>query len=234
MSLPTAVAIRHVGFEDLGAFRMPLERAGYRIHYYDAGIDELWTLEPVKTELVIVLGGPIGAYEEEKYPFLHDELDLLAQRIAAGKPTIGICLGAQLLARALGARVYPAREKEIGFAPVALTDDGRASCLAAIDGAPVLHWHGDTFDLPEGAVRLASTTVCENQAFAHGRNLIGFQFHPEAGSDGFERWLIGHAHELATAGKDIGQLRADHQRLAPGLRQRAAACLETWLAQIGP
>lgn len=233
MSLPTAVAIRHVGFEDLGAFQAPLERAGYRIHTYDAGVDELWTLEPVKTELVIVLGGPIGAYEDVQYPFLSEELDLLTQRIAAGRPTIGICLGAQLLARALGARVYPAREKEIGFAPVTLTAEGRASCLAGFDGAPVLHWHGDTFDLPDGAVRLASTAVCENQAFAHGRNIIGFQFHPEAGSDGFERWLIGHAHELAAAGKDVGQLRAEYRRLAPDLKRRAVTCLETWLGRIG-
>ncbi|CEJ11637.1 GMP synthase [glutamine-hydrolyzing] [bacterium YEK0313] len=232
MSLPTAVAIRHVGFEDLGAFAEPLERAGYRIHYYDAGIDELWTLEPVKTELVMVLGGPVGAYEEAHYPFLREELDLLAQRLAAGRPTLGICLGAQLMARALGARVYPAREKEIGFAPVALTAEGRASCLAAFDGVPVLHWHGDTFDLPGGAVRLASTALCDNQAFSFGHNAIGFQFHPEAGGEGFERWLIGHAHELAAAGKDVAQLRADHRRLGPDLRRRAVACLESWLGQI--
>jgi GMP synthase (glutamine-hydrolysing) len=122
MSLPTAVAIRHVAFEDLGAFAMPIERAGYRVHYYDAGTDALWTLEPVKTELVIVLGGPIGAYEDEVYPFLREELDLLTERLAAGRPTLGICLGAQLMARALGARVYPGAAKEIGFAPLTLTD----------------------------------------------------------------------------------------------------------------
>jgi GMP synthase (glutamine-hydrolysing) len=234
MSLPTAVAIRHVAFEDLGAFQAPIERAGYRVHYYDVGIDELWTLESVKTELVIVLGGPIGAYEDDKYPFLREELDILEQRLAAGRPTIGICLGAQLMARALGAHVYPGPEKEIGFKPISLTEEGRASCLACFDDATVLHWHGDTFDLPEGALRLASTAVCENQAFAYGPNAIGFQFHPEAGGAGFERWLIGHASELGQAGKNVVRLRADHDALAPGLERRATRCIESWLAQLCP
>lgn len=232
MSLPTAVAIRHIAFEDLGAFQAPIERAGYRVHYYDVGIDELWTLEPVKTELVIVLGGPIGAYENDKYPFLRDELDLLEERLAAGRPTLGICLGAQLIARALGARVYPGPGKEIGFAPLTLTDDGRASCLAPFDSEPVLHWHGDTFDLPAGATRLASTLACENQAFAYGPNALAVQFHPEAGADGFERWLIGHALELDQAGKDVVSLRAEHQALAADLKRRAESCLTDWLGQL--
>lgn len=232
MSLPTAVAIRHVAFEDLGAFRAPIERAGYRVHYYDVGVDPLWTLEPVKTELVIVLGGPIGAYEDDKYPFLREELDLLEERLTAGRPTLGICLGAQLMARALGARVYPGPAKEIGFSPLSLTDDGRTSCLASFDGEPVLHWHGDTFDLPEGAVRLASTAVCDNQAFAYGPNALAVQFHPEAGGSGFERWLIGHALELAQVGIDVGKLRAEQATLSGDLMRRAEASIASWLGQL--
>lgn len=230
--LKTAVAIRHLAFEDLGCFEPVLTRAGYKVHYYDIGIDELWTLEPVKTELVIVLGGPIGAYDDDKYPFLRDELDVLEERLSAGRPTIGICLGAQLMARALGARVFPGREKEIGFAPLTLTEGGRASCLSMFDNEPVLHWHGDTFDLPDGATRLASTAVCENQAFAFGRNAIGMQFHPEAGADGFERWLIGHAIELSQSGKSVQALRDEHLALAPGLQGRAAQCLDSWLGEL--
>lgn len=234
MSLPTAVAIRHVAFEDLGAFQAPIERAGYRIHYYDIGIDELWTLEPVKTELVIILGGPIGADEEDKYPFLRDELDILEERLKAGRPTLGICLGAQLMARALGAPVYPGSAKEIGFAPLTLTEEGKASCLATFEGGPVLHWHGDTFDLPKDCVRLASTPLCENQAFAHGRNALGVQFHPEAGADGFERWLIGHTIELAQAGVDVPALRAEQAALRAALKQRAEASVAAWLGQLVP
>lgn len=232
MLLPTAVAIRHIAFEDLGVFQAPIERAGYRVHYYDVGIDELWTLESVKTELVIVLGGPIAAYEDDKYPFLREELDILDQRLAAGRPTLGICLGAQLMARALDARVYPGPAKEIGFKPLTLTEDGRASCLAPFDGEPALHWHGDTFDLPQGAVRLASTAVCDNQAFAYGRNALAVQFHPEAGGDGFERWLIGHAVELAQADIDVGKLRAEQAALSADLKRRAEASVTAWLEQI--
>lgn len=230
--LQTVVAIRHLAFEDLGCFEPVLIRAGYKVRYCDVGIDALWTLEPVKAELVIVLGGPIGAYEDEKYPFLRDEIDILKQRLAAGRPTIGICLGAQLMARALGAEVYPGPEKEIGFTPIHLTEEGRASCINVFDQAPVLHWHGDTFDLPDGAARLASTPICANQAFAYGRTAIAFQFHPEAGADGFERWLIGHAMEISVAGKSVESLRADHQALAPELKRRATTCLQDWLGQL--
>jgi len=232
--LKTAVAIRHLAFEDLGCFAPALARAGYKVHYFDVGVDELWALEPVKTDLIVVLGGPIGAYEDDKYPFLTEEVDILEQRLRVGRPTIGICLGAQLMARALGAKVYPGPEKEIGFAPLTLTAEGRASCLAAFSDASVLHWHGDNFELPDGAIRLASTAICENQAFAFGRNAIAFQFHPEAGAHRFERWLIGHAVELHQAGRAVEQLRAEHKALGPDLGRRAAACLEGWLAQIEP
>lgn len=234
MALRTAVALRHVHFEDLGAFVQPIEDAGYKLHVYDAGWNELWTPDPIGTELLVVLGGPIGAYEEDKYPFLRDETDLLERRLAAGRPTIGICLGAQLMARALGARVYPSQAKEIGWAPIALTEAGRRGPLGRLEDGPVLHWHGDTFDLPEGAERLASTPVCENQAFAYGRNALGFQFHPEADGKGFERWLIGHAVEIAAAGLSVAELRADTDRFAAEAAQRGRACLADWLGGLAP
>lgn len=230
--LKTAVAIRHLAFEDLGCFGPVLERAGYKVHYYDAGVDELWTLDPLTTGLIVVLGGPIGAYEEEKYPFLTEELQLIERRLACGKPIFGVCLGAQLMARVLGAKVYPGPAKEIGFSELTLTDAGRRSCLNVFEGGPVLHWHGDRFDLPEGAEALASTEICPVQAFSYGANAFGAQFHPEAGGEGFERWLIGHTIELGAAGVDVPRLRADNEHWGPILKPRAEACLETWLRNL--
>lgn len=226
----TAVVIRHVAFEDLGAFRAPLEAAGFGVEYLDVGLHDLARLDALAPSLLVVLGGPISVYEETRYPFLVDEIALLERRLAADRPTLGICLGAQLMARALGANVAPGAHKEIGFGPLALTDAGRESCLAALDGHPVLHWHGDRFEIPAGATRLASTPLCDNQAFSRGPNALALQFHPEAGVDGFfERWLIGHTIELANAGVDVPKLRAEHDALAAGLRQRGEACITRWL-----
>ena len=129
-------------------------------------------------DLVVVLGGPIGAYEQEDYPFIADEIAILRARVAANRPTLAICLGAQILAQALGARVY-AGTKEIGWAPLKLTEAGQRSVLRDIgrDATPVLHWHGDTFDLPDGADRLASTPECANQAFSLGATLALMKNH---------------------------------------------------------
>ena len=228
----SALVVRHLAFEDLGHFAPVLADKGYSISYFDVGLDAFDAAEFAAAGLLIVLGGPIGVYEEDKYPFLTQEIELIRARLAAKRPTLGICLGAQLMARALGARVYPGPAKEIGFSPLTLTDAGRASCLSVFEGKPVLHWHGDTFDLPAGATLLASTEICTQQAFSLGRNAIGFQFHPEAGAVGFERWLIGHTCELAAAGKSIPALRADYERLAPQLATPAEACLRRWLSQL--
>ncbi len=227
-----ALAIQHVGFENLGCFAPVLEQAGYAVSYREVGLHGLDAGEAATADLLIVLGGPIGAYEDGKYPFVGAEAGMLRSRLAARRPTMGVCLGAQLMARALGARVYPGPEKEIGFAPVQLTAEGRASCLAVFAHHPLLHWHGDTFDLPPGATLLASTRICVNQAYALGNYAIAFQFHPEAGAPGFEQWLIGHSCELAGAKKDVAQLRADYARLAPELKPRSEACLRQWLAQL--
>jgi GMP synthase (glutamine-hydrolysing) len=227
----SAIAVRHVAFEDLGSLAAVLARRGFAPAYRDAGIDDLGATDLVDCDLLVVLGGPIGAYEDEPYGFLHDELRAIEKRLRAGRPVLGICLGSQLMARALGARVYPGTGKEIGWAPVSLTEAGRRSCLAPLgDGMPVLHWHGDTFDLPAGAVHLAATDRYRHQAFAWQRHGLALQFHIEIAAPGLERWYIGHACEIgATPGLSVPVLRAEAERWAPALAPIAARCVEAWL-----
>ena len=228
------LAIRHVQFEDLGSFAPWFAQSGLQVEYLDAGVDALAGVDVLSPALVVVLGGPIGAYQDALYPFLRDELALIRARLDAGRPLLGICLGAQLIARALGARVYPGPAVEIGWQRLTLTEAGRASPLAALDGAltSMLHWHGDTFDLPEGALCLASTDLCRHQAFQWGRHALAFQCHPEADPARLERWFIGHACELSQAGIDIPALRADSATHGPTLARQAAQALGAWLDQL--
>ena len=233
--MKTAVAVRHVAFEDLGSFESVLSDHGYSIVYVEAGVGDLQEIDPREPELLIVLGGPIGAYEEAIYAFVLDELEILEERLAADLPTLGVCLGAQLMARALGARVYPGHQKEIGWTPLRLTDAGQRSCLGllASEKTAVLHWHGDTFDLPSGATRLASTSIYENQAFFWGRRTLALQFHLEVTTKGLERWFIGHAGEIAaTQGITITQLRQHTARYGPALERVGRECFDRWLREI--
>ncbi|MGC9198242.1 MAG: glutamine amidotransferase [Acidobacteriaceae bacterium] len=227
-----AAAIRHVHFEDLGTLEPLLHVAGYQIRYYDSGVDEL--PDPVTgPKLAFILGGPVGVYETEAYPEMAAERAWVKARIEASMPTVGICLGAQLMAAALGAAVGPMEQKEIGFTPLQLTAAGRRGPLRHLEGISVLHWHGDRFAIPAGAEHLAASDLCDNQAFALGPQMLGLQFHVEVdGGRPFERWLLGHAVELAKAGIDPRELRQQSAHWSKPLRQATQAMFAEWLAGV--
>jgi GMP synthase (glutamine-hydrolysing) len=236
ISRRTAVALRHVAFEDLGLLAPIMEREGWDVSFCEAAVDDLSHASIKNAELLIALGGPIGVYDTNDYPFLISEIALLEYRLSRGFPTIGICLGSQLMAKALGGRVFKGPVKEIGWGALDLTEAGRSSCLKALQGddAVVLHWHGDTFDLPRQATRLASNRNYENQAFAYGRHALALQFHIEADPRQLEEWYVGHAAELSAAKVFIPELRAATQRHAKGLALRADRVFSNWLHQLEP
>lgn len=230
--MKTALALRHVAFEHLGTFETILREQGYATSIVDAGREPLDPARIRNADLLVVLGGPLGVYDGDKFGWLANELELIAQRLADDRPTLGICLGAQMIAHALGARVYAGHAKEIGWSELTLPAAGRSSPLRHLNGVAVLHWHGDSFDLPKGARCLASTSPYQNQAFDHGRNVLALQFHCEVDAADIESWLIGHISELTAAGIDINALRNDSRRFGDGLKQAAGGVLREWLTGL--
>ncbi len=202
-----------------------LGERGHEVGYVEAGED---LTRAAKADLLIVLGGPIGLGDRADYPFLDDEVEVVRERLARDAPTVGVCLGAQMMAEALGARVFVAPVKEIGWGLLGLTEAATSSPIRTLKDAPVLHWHGETFDLPRGATLLASTALTPNQAFRQGRSLA-LQFHCEVTGGLIERWLVGHAMELREAGVDIPTLRAFSQRHALPAARAGRAFLEAYL-----
>lgn len=227
-----AIALRHIHFEDIGIIEAELKSRDYQVRYIDATVDNLEDPSIDHADLLIVLGGPIGAYDDGQYPFLTHELDIISRRLRRMQPMLGICLGAQLIARALGAKVYPMNVKEIGFSTLTLNEEGYRSALAALDQVPVLHWHGDQFDIPVSATALAGTPICPNQAFQLEKRVLALQFHLEADISRIEQWLVGHACELGQAGIDTNQLRARATEVADELKTAAGKVISRWLNEL--
>ena len=191
---------QHVPYEGLGNIENWIKSKKYALsatRFY-AG-DPLPKLSEIDS--LIIMGGPMGAYDDKKYPWLTAEKQFISESIDAGKKVLGICLGAQLIAIVLGSMVYPHIHKEIGWFPLKLTDEGRAS--EVFQGFPgeflAFHWHGDTFSFPRGAERLAETVACRNQAFSYGDNVLGLQFHLDVLRENIEQWIKNGAGELVKA-----------------------------------
>jgi GMP synthase-like glutamine amidotransferase len=147
---------------------------------------------------LIIMGGPMGAYDDTKYHWMTEEKRFIRESISAGKKVLGICLGAQLIASALGSEIYPHIHKEIGWFPLKLTGEGiESKVLKGFPGELIaFHWHSDTFTFPKGAARLADTAACRNQAFAYKDKVVGLQFHLDVKRENIEEWVRIGANEL--------------------------------------
>ena len=186
-------------------------------------------------EVLIVMGGPMGVSDagDAHFPYLAPELALLEKLVASDRPVLGICLGSQLLARAAGARVYPAPRREVGWAPVRFIGVDREPVLRGLKPEEtLLHWHGDTFDLPDGAVHLAATKICPNQAFRVRRHLFGLQFHCELRGETIAAWVRDDADYVAGANGPGGgeRILADTQRFMPAAARAGDLLLRNILA----
>ena len=189
--------LQHVPFEGLGHIDSWIRRRGHRLTlsrlYEGAKLPD-----PEAFDRLVILGGPMNIHEEAAYPWLVEEKALIRAALAAGKSAVGICLGAQLLADGLGSRVYAGSHREIGWFPVRLTAAGQRTALT--EGLPavttVFHWHGDTFDLPPGAVHLFESEACANQAFLLDNRILGLQFHLESTPETVQQLLTHCRDEL--------------------------------------
>ncbi len=212
--------IKNVFSEGPGTIEDHLRAASASYSVIDLSVgDAVPALDPF-THLVI-MGGPMAVYEMHRYPYLVNEALLINEAIKANKHVLGVCLGAQMLAHVLGARVYPGQKKEIGWYDVALTPDGMRDPLLSMlalpskNAAQVFQWHGDTFDLPPGAVRLAFSDLFPNQAFRYNDRVYALQFHIEVTPVIVHNWLA------AEKGVDFAAIAADSERIYGAYRERA-------------
>lgn len=192
--------LQHVPFEGLGSIEDWLQAAGYEVtctRFYESA-----TLPQIEEiDLLIVMGGPMSVNDESDHPWLADEKQFIKEVIEAGKATLGICLGAQLIADTMGGKVFANALKEIGWFPVQPVSSNNA-VFKFPEKTEVFHWHGETFSLPSGAVQIAESKACKNQAFQISNNVIGLQFHLETTADSAKEIVSNCRNELV-AGKYI-------------------------------
>jgi GMP synthase (glutamine-hydrolysing) len=219
------LAFRHIMIEHLGLVSDALEEAGIDFEYVDLPHDPSAHISLNGVTGLIFLGGPMSVNED--HPYIRRELGIIDEALAAGKPVLGICLGAQLIARALGANVYPNPVKEIGWGPIHRTEAGHRDPLLSHlrDPETVLHWHGETFDLPAASTWLAYSEACRHQAFRYGSNVYGLQFHLEATPEMIADWCVAEVNR-----QDVEQLVSsiDPSAHRERMRELSAAVFGGW------
>ena len=210
MPRPKILVFQHVPYEPLGTLDPLLKESGFRIRYVNFGRDPHTRLSLDKYAALIVLGGPMNADQIDTHPNLITEVEMLRDALARNMSVLGICLGAQLLAKALGGSVHRNPTREIGWYDVELSEEGRADPVLSAFAATqeVFQWHEDGIELPEGSALLARSPASDVQAFRWGEHAYGFQFHLEADESLIERWLTVSSHQ-ATLDEEAGSIDPD-------------------------
>jgi GMP synthase (glutamine-hydrolysing) len=223
-SMRKLLVFQHSAREPLGVLDPMLRRAGFRIRYINFSRQPEIRPDVSRYNGLVILGGPMNVDQQDRYPHLTTEIEAIREALARDIPILGICLGAQLLAAALGANVRPNHVREIGWYRLHPTADaGQDALCRHLEGDPhVFQWHAYTFDLPPGAVHLASTPTCPNQAFRYGDRAYGLQFHLEADETLIQRWL--HVPEYRSEAEAAGP--AHHlERILSDTHSHAAGAL---------
>ncbi len=196
-----AHVLQHVPHEGPGIIAPWLERRGHTVSYTRFFADPSLP-DPARVDFLVIMGGPMSVRDEAQFPWLADEKQFVRAVIDNGRPVLGVCLGAQLIAASLGAAVHPCPEREIGWFPVEATPAGSALSAVFPPSVTVFHWHGETFDLPPGTVRLARSAACANQAFSVGERVVGLQFHLEVTPDTV-RGMVEHGRNELAPGRFV-------------------------------
>jgi GMP synthase (glutamine-hydrolysing) len=227
--------LQHHPVENLGSIADALEGAALAWQYVHVNDGQ-----PVPASMkgaggLIVMGGPMGVYQTDRYPWLRDEMRLIEDAVKLNLPVLGVCLGAQILAAALGAKIERnPNGKEIGWHPIRLSDSAKDDRL--MSGLPAtmtpFHWHGDIFELPPGAVSLASSDKTPCQAFRHGDKTYGFQFHFEATRDGVAAMAEAFAKDLVRENISADQMIAQAAELVPSLEKISDEVFSRWASPI--
>ena len=227
------LVIKHIECEGLGHFEGHIKEGGFKIEYINTEKGG-WRNDPSGFDALILMGGPMGVYETDRYPFLLREMDLIRSFYRMDKPVLGICLGAQLIAQALGGKVYRGDRKEIGWYRIYLTGEGRRDPLfeAMPDVPVVFQWHGDTFELPDDGVRLAYSYIYPNQAFRVGDRVYGLQFHLEVTEEMVCSWIAEYRDELEREGIRTAPILEGTERYIHSLNGYAEGFIRRFLRLI--
>ena len=230
MPRPNVLVLQHVACETLGTIEEALVRASLTHRYV-----RIYQGEPVPADLgdaaaLIVMGGPMSVYEHDRLAHLKAEMRLVESALKIGRPVLGVCLGSQLLAHVLAAKVYPGASKEIGWHDVSLTPAGHDDPVwsAAPGRFPAFHWHGDVFDLPRSAARLASSDLTPCQAFRYGKSAYGILFHMEVTQPVVKAMTETFADEVRQVGTTADKILADTSGNLPQLSQIGCGIYDGW------